>query len=76
MKKIEGFTKNKFKRAQDASLIYHQLGAPTMENTKMIIFQNLINNYPVTTEDINLSHKKFGPGILMLKGRSTRPKPV
>ena len=47
-----------------------------MENMKMIVCQNLIKNYPVTTEDVNMANRIFGPYISILKGRYTRPKPV
>ena len=47
-----------------------------MENMKIIICQNLIKNFPVTTEDVNMENRMFGPDISMLKGKSTNPKPV
>ena len=62
-KKIEGFTEKQAKWAQEARRLYHQFGVPTMENMKMIIHLNLINNYPVITEDVNLSNRMFGPDI-------------
>ena len=47
-----------------------------MDNMKIIICQNLIKNFPVTTEDVNTENRMFGPDISMLKGKSTHPKPV
>ena len=47
-----------------------------MENAKMIICQNLINNCFVITEDVNMSNRVFGPDISTLKGKYTRPKTV
>ena len=47
-----------------------------MDNTKMIIHQNLIKDCPVTTEDVNLTNRIFGPDILMLKGKYICTKPV
>ena len=39
---------------------------------------NVIQNCPVTVEDVNISEKIFGPDMSSLKGKSTRrkPKPV
>ena len=47
-----------------------------MENMKIIIYQNLIKNFPETTEDVNMENIMFEPDISMLKGKSTNPKPV
>jgi hypothetical protein len=39
---------------------------------------NIIQNCPVTVEDVNIADKIFGPDMSSLKGKSTRrkPKPV
>jgi hypothetical protein len=39
---------------------------------------NVIQNCPVTVEDVNISKKIFGPDMSSIKGKSTRrkPKPV
>ena len=37
---------------------------------------NMINNKPVTTDDINISEKIFGPDIGTLKGKTTHRKPL
>ena len=56
--------------------LYHQLGAPTMENTKIIIRQNLIKSCPMTIEDVNLDNRMFGSDISTFRVQSTSPKPV
>ena len=58
--KIEGFTEKQVKRSQEARQIYCRIGEPAVENMKMIIRQNLIKNFPVTTEDINLFNRIWG----------------
>jgi hypothetical protein len=35
---------------------------------------NAIRNCPVTTEDVNIAKKIFGPNMLSLKGKLTRRK--
>jgi hypothetical protein len=43
---------------------------------KAIIRMNTIKNNLVTTEDINITEKMFGPDTSSLKGKTTHPKPV
>ena len=49
-----------------------------MDNFKSILRMNVIQNCPVTVEDVNIADKIFGPDMSSLKGKSTRrkPKPV
>jgi hypothetical protein len=49
-------------------------GTPTIETFKTLIKMNAIRNCPVTTDDVNIAKKIFGPDMLSLKGRSTRRK--
>ena len=65
---MEGFTDKQVKWPQEARQLYNQLVAPTMENMKMIICHNLIDNCPVTTEDINMANRMFEPDISTFKG--------
>jgi hypothetical protein len=49
-----------------------------MSNFKSLLWMNVIQNCPVTVENVNISEKIFGPYMSSLKGKSTRrkPKPV
>ena len=53
---------------------YHMLGAPTYRNLKMTIMQNIIHNFPVTVEDIEVAENIFGPDVSILKGRTNRQR--
>ena len=44
-------------------------------NFKEMLRMNIIKKYPVTTEDVNIAEKIFGPDLSSLKGKSTRRKP-
>jgi hypothetical protein len=74
----KGYTLRQFKRAKEARKLYHIVGTPTMNNFKSLLRMNVIQNCPVTVEDVNISEKIFGPDMSSLKGKSTRrkPKPV
>ena len=64
------------KRAKLARKAYQALGTPTPEDFKAMIRMNLIKNSKVTTEDINLAQKAFGPDVGALKGKTTRKAPT
>jgi hypothetical protein len=40
------------------------------------VCMNAIKNNPVTTKDIEIAEKIFGPDISSLKGKTTRQKPI
>ena len=50
------------------------LKAPTVEDLKSIIQMNLINDNKITLEYVNLAEKRYGPGIGLIKGKTTRSK--
>ena len=54
------------------------LGVTTLKILKMMIRQNIIQNFPATVEDIEITEKILGPDVSTLKGRTTikRPKVV
>jgi hypothetical protein len=74
----QGYTLRQFERAKAARKLYHIGGTPTMNNFKSLLQMNVIQNCPVTVEDVNISENIFGPDMSSLKGKSTRrkPKPV
>ena len=51
---------------------------PTVENFKVLLCMNAIQNCPVTVEDVKIAEHIFGPDMSSLKGKSMRrkPKPV
>ena len=51
------------------------VGAPTLRNLKMTIRQNIIQNFAVVIEDIEIAEKIFGPDVSNLKGRIKRQRP-
>jgi hypothetical protein len=71
-----GYTQRQFENAKRARGLYHRLGCPPMETFRQLIRGNLIGDSPVTIEDANIAERIFGPDVGVLKGRSTRPRPV
>ena len=48
----KGYRECHYKKALVARMLYHIVGAPTWQNLKMMIRQNIIHNFPVTVKDI------------------------
>ena len=73
-----GYTNHQFDRAKTARKLYRIIGTPTVENFKVLLCMNAIQNCPVTVEDVKIVKRIFGPDMSSLKGKSTRrkPKPV
>ena len=72
---IEGFTKHEVEAAKRTKKLYHSLGCPSIAMLKNLIRMNAIKNCPVTTEDITIAKKIYGPNPSKLKGKSTRSQP-
>ena len=70
----KGYTLRQFERAKKARALYHIIGTPTVENFKALLKMNVIKNCPVTSEDVTMAERIFGPDISNLKGKSTRRK--
>jgi hypothetical protein len=63
-------------RARKARELYVAMGTPTVDDLKAMIRMNLIRNNVVTTEDVNLATKAYGPDVGAIKGKTTRTKPT
>jgi hypothetical protein len=63
-------------RARKARKLYHATGTPMVDDLKAIIWMNLIRNNQVTTDDVNLATKAYGPDIATIKAKTTRSKPA
>ena len=55
--------------------ICHLVRAPNFRNLKMMIRQNIIQNYPFTVKVIDIAEKIFGPDFSTLKITTTRQRP-
>ena len=45
------------KKADEARILYHIIGTPTVENFKGLIKMNIIANNPITIEDVDRAEK-------------------
>jgi hypothetical protein len=70
------YTERQFEQAKMARDLYHAMGTPSISDFKAMLWMNVIGNNPVTTEDIKIADKIFGPDIGALKGKTTRRKPA
>jgi len=70
------FTDRQVSRAKRACELLHALGCPSIADLKRIIKLNSIKNCPVTTEDISLTEKKYGPYVASLKDMTVHQIPA
>ena len=68
------YTPREIKRAKAARDLLAALGTPSIADLKAIITMNAISDLPVTTKDIDLAERIFGPDLGTLKGKTTRRK--
>ena len=62
--------------AEQAKPLYSKLGYPSVKDFKWI-FQSLqIIDCPVTVQNIDITHTIRGNTIVVLKGRTTKNKPI
>jgi hypothetical protein len=73
MKFLRKRQKEKVKKARE---LLEVMGLPTVDDLKAMIQMNLIKNCKVTTEDVNLAMKAYGPDISGIKEKITRRKPI
>ena len=72
----KNYTQKQFEYAKRARKLYRMCGYPTMENFKILVESNQIQNCPVKPEEITIAENIFGPDMGALKGKSTQRKPV
>jgi hypothetical protein len=73
---IKFLSKRQQERVKKARELLEVMGLPTVDDLKVMIRMNLIKNCAVTTEDVNLAMKAYGPDISGIKGKTTRQKPT
>ena len=69
------YTKRNLQGANTARTVQSQLGWPSTNHFKHSVSHNLINNCPITVDDITQANHIYGPAIPHLQGRMTRPAP-
>ena len=70
------FTPREQERAKKAKALYCAFSTPSLDDLKAMIRMNLIKNNSITTEDINLAARAFGPDVAAIKGKTTRTNPA
>ena len=71
-----GYTQRQIRQANRARSLYHIVGAPTVENFKKVLRQNIVTNCPITYKDANTAEAIFGPDVSALKGKTVRDRPL
>ena len=69
------YTCRQIMSARKARDLHHSLEAPSIQDVKTIVIQNLIKDNLITIQDVYLASQIFGSEIPTIKGKSTRQKP-
>ena len=69
------FTKRQIERAKNVRAIYAKIGCPSIADFKSMIRYQMINNCPITLEDVKIAEEVFGPDIHGLKGKTVPKNP-
>jgi hypothetical protein len=74
----EGYTKRKILHAKEARCAMGMIRNPSKKDFKNMVRENLINNYPVTSNDVTNARAIFGPDLANLRGKMVwrTPAPV
>jgi hypothetical protein len=74
----EGYTQRQYDGAKAVRHSHGLVGYPSSKDYTNMVRSNMIRDCPITSADVKLSNKIFGPGIASLKGKTTRntPEPI
>ena len=69
------YTQRQYDRALIAYEAYIKIGCPSINDFRLMIKNGLVNNCPITIEDVNAAQDTFGSNLYNLKGKTTRRTP-
>jgi hypothetical protein len=71
---LKFLSKRQQKRAKQARELYEAMRTSTVDDLKAMIRMNLNKSNVVTTDDVNLATKAYGPDVSGIKGNTTRKR--
>ena len=69
------FTKRQVESDDLVQNLQAGLAYPSVKDLKCIVQANMLKDSPVTTQDVDVALKIWGPSAAMLKGKTVRRKP-
>ena len=72
----KGFTNKQVRNAKRAWRLYINTGGGGIEHFKHFLRQNIIEDNPVTNDDVNIAQKIFVKEVAGLKGQTTHRDPI
>jgi hypothetical protein len=72
---LEGYTRHEIEKAKEARRLQGMIGNPTEKELMGMVREKLIDNCPVTVQDVHNTNRIFGPDLANLRGMTTRKKP-
>jgi hypothetical protein len=69
------FTKHQVASADLACNLQAGLAYPSVPDLKWVVKANMLKDSPVTSQDVDVALKIWGPSVVLLKGKTVRHKP-
>ena len=72
------FSKRQIEQANIARKLYGMVGRPSMKDFKTLVRGNMLRNFPVTVEDVDIGNRVYSIDVASLKGKmiATQSKAV
>ena len=70
------YTDRQIQKAKLAKKLLSSMAYPTIDQLKAMVWMNLIQDNPVTLEDVDLIEKVYGKDVPTIKGKTTRKAPT
>jgi hypothetical protein len=72
----EGYTKREILKAKEARWAQGLIGNPSKSNFRGMVRGNMIQNCPITSDDVTNVRAIFGPDLASIRGKTVRRTPA
>jgi hypothetical protein len=72
----EGCTKREILKAKEARQAQGLIGNPSKSNFRGMVREDMIRNFPITSDDVTNARAIFGPDLVSIRGEMVRQTPA
>ncbi len=76
MRQLWEFSRKQIEGAQAARRLMGMMATPSMRDFHALVCLNMIQDCPITTENIKHAHTLFGPDLATIRGKTVQRKPT